>query len=155
VVWVGYFRGNIYPYRGAVCRFDGATWTVYNRDNSPLPHEQIYDISVDWNDNPWISCASEGMAVVLDNPTALGEEHPTPAASRIPPGGTMLVRGVLMLTASSLEREASGVLLDATGRRVTSLRTGANDVSGLAPGVYFLRLDTGSDRRVVKTVMVE
>jgi hypothetical protein len=30
-------------------------------------------------------------------------------------------------------------LLDASGRKVMSLRPGANDVRGLAPGVYFVR----------------
>jgi hypothetical protein len=30
-------------------------------------------------------------------------------------------------------------LLDAAGRKVTELRLGENDVSGIAPGVYFVR----------------
>ena len=31
------------------------------------------------------------------------------------------------------------VLLDAAGRKVLGLKAGENDVSGLAPGVYFVR----------------
>jgi hypothetical protein len=50
-----------------------------------------------------------------------------------------VTRGVLNLPASSVEREASSTLLDATGRRVMQLRTGPNDLSALAPGVYFVR----------------
>jgi hypothetical protein len=51
-----------------------------------------------------------------------------------------VVRGSLFLPGANGEgRKATGVLLDATGRKVVDLRAGANDVSGLAPGVYFLR----------------
>jgi hypothetical protein len=40
--------------------------------------------------------------------------------------------------ASSVEREASSVLLDISGRKVLDLVPGANDVRALAPGVYFV-----------------
>jgi hypothetical protein len=50
-----------------------------------------------------------------------------------------VVRGILHLPGSSVERRASSVLLDAAGREVMELHAGANDVSGLAPGVYFVR----------------
>jgi hypothetical protein len=51
-----------------------------------------------------------------------------------------IVRGVLCLPpASSIGRDASCVLLDVSGRKVFDLRPGANDVSRLAPGVYFVR----------------
>jgi hypothetical protein len=52
-----------------------------------------------------------------------------------------VVRGVLLLLppASGVERRASSVLLDIAGRKVLDLHAGANDVSNLAPGVYFVR----------------
>ena len=58
--------------------------------------------------------------------------------------GTMsvatVVRGVLVLPEARGEtREARGELLDIEGRRVLALQAGANDVSGLSPGVYFVR----------------
>jgi hypothetical protein len=55
--------------------------------------------------------------------------------------GPTIVRSVLSLPgAISGERSAvSADLLDATGRRVMSLRPGPNDVSRLAPGVYLVR----------------
>jgi hypothetical protein len=57
---------------------------------------------------------------------------------------TTVVRGVLYLpSASSVERGASGVLLSVGGRKVLELRPGANDVRGLAPGVYFVRQASG------------
>lgn len=54
--------------------------------------------------------------------------------------GATIVRGVLCLpAASSIERGASSVLLDISGRKVLDLKPGANDVHALAPGVYFVR----------------
>ena len=42
-------------------------------------------------------------------------------------------------------------LLGISGRKAASLRTGANDISRLSPGVYFLR--QGPDGRAVKVVV--
>jgi hypothetical protein len=51
-----------------------------------------------------------------------------------------VVGGALWLApASSLKHQASSILADASGRNVARLRPGLNDVSGLAPGVYFVR----------------
>jgi len=61
---------------------------------------------------------------------------------------TTIVRGVLRMGDRGLktgdrsapsDRGRCGQLLDAVGRKVLGLRPGANDVSGLAPGVYFAR----------------
>jgi hypothetical protein len=50
-------------------------------------------------------------------------------------------RGVLFLpkSASASASSSPGRLLDAAGRKVMDLAPGANDVSRLAPGVYFVR----------------
>jgi hypothetical protein len=54
-------------------------------------------------------------------------------------GGATVIRGVLFLPeARGEKREARGELLDVSGRRVLSLKPGPNDVSHLAPGVYFV-----------------
>jgi hypothetical protein len=54
--------------------------------------------------------------------------------------GPTIVRGVLFLPDSpGLRVSASPCLLDASGRKVTALRPGPNDVSALSPGVYFVR----------------
>ena len=50
-----------------------------------------------------------------------------------------LVRGSLLLPASSGARARSAVLFDASGSTVLTLHPGRNDVSGLSPGVYFVR----------------
>ena len=67
--------------------------------------------------------------------------------------GPTIVRGVLFLpTATSLKQQAASWLLDISGRQVMALLPGANDVSGLAPGVYFLReTRTQAVRKVVIT----
>jgi len=44
-----------------------------------------------------------------------------------------------VLTQPQLASDASAVLVDLSGRSVTGLHPGANDLSRLAPGVYFIR----------------
>lgn len=53
---------------------------------------------------------------------------------------------VLRLPATDVKREASSVLLDASGRQMLALRAGSNDVSRLAPGVYFIVRKWSRDR---------
>ncbi|MFO7651911.1 MAG: hypothetical protein R6X13_11295, partial [bacterium] len=80
---------------------------------------------------PWIT-------VIRDTtPIGIAERSLTPSAGRIEPEPS-IVRGVLM----SLRPTAYGSrqeLLNAAGRKVMELRAGDNDVSHLAPGVYFVR----------------
>jgi len=49
-----------------------------------------------------------------------------------------IVRGVLTLPRASSDKPQATSLLDAAGRKVADLAPGANDVRGLAPGVYFV-----------------
>jgi hypothetical protein len=68
-------------------------------------------------------------------------ERPLAGGSR--PRATV-VRSVLYVPlASGVEREASSVLLDISGRKVLDLKPGANDVRSLVPGVYFVRAVSG------------
>jgi YVTN family beta-propeller protein len=77
------------------------------------------------------------LSVIRDSVVgAVEEQRPTPAAARIAPFATV-VRGVLHLPASSFGIRHS-TLVDAAGRRLLDLRPGPNDVSSLAPGVYFV-----------------
>jgi hypothetical protein len=63
-----------------------------------------------------------------------------------------IVRGALRLPASPSHRvTASIVLLDISGRKVMDLNPGANDVSRLCPGVYFIR---EAQAQVVRKVVV-
>jgi hypothetical protein len=72
------------------------------------------------------------------NPSPAVEEM-TEAHVRMTNSGASIVRGVLYLPlASGVERGASSVLINVSGRKVMDLRPGANDVRALAPGVYFV-----------------
>jgi len=53
--------------------------------------------------------------------------------------GPTVVRGVLFLPIASSRKLQAASLLDVSGRVVMDLHVGANDVSQLAPGVYFTR----------------
>uniref|UniRef100_A0A7C4GCZ9 T9SS type A sorting domain-containing protein n=1 Tax=candidate division WOR-3 bacterium TaxID=2052148 RepID=A0A7C4GCZ9_UNCW3 len=167
IVWVSWFNGNIYPYRGALLRYDGTNWTVYNRDNSPLPHEQIYGIGIDSDENPWLSCASEGVAVFYDNPLS-AEEH-----ERLPAAGSGLSASPNPFRGSTTIRlgiPAAGdgeiTIVDATGRAVrtlrvsrgaSSLRWDGRDSSGrqLPAGVYFVRLADAAGRPVTRLALLQ
>ena len=62
-----------------------------------------------------------------------------------------IVRGVLELAVDSRQHTAyRAELLDATGRRVARLHPGPNDVSRLAPGVYFVRSAVSGERSGVR-----
>jgi hypothetical protein len=77
---------------------------------------------------------------VLDSSFVTGIEETPNAKLRTTNAGPTIVRGVLFLPlASGVGREASGVLLDISGRKVMPLKPGRNDLSRLARGIYFAR----------------
>jgi len=69
-------------------------------------------------------------SAVADSPGAQ-TASPEPAAS--------VVHNVLFLPEVPSHKLQAASLLDIAGRSVLELRPGANNVSGLAPGVYFVR----------------
>jgi hypothetical protein len=84
-----------------------------------------------------------------------GVEGPAPQAPSSRPGATV-VRGMLVLhAATGVERNASCVLLDISGRRVMELVPGPNDVRRLAPGVYFVQMESDCSRLTRKVVLTE
>lgn len=97
----------------------------------------------DFGANAW------DFVTIKYNPNAgVAEGSLTPNASRVTQGPTV-VRGVLRLPLTAEGSRAE--LLDASGRGVMSLRAGANEVSRLAPGVYFIR-GSGRAARVEESV---
>jgi YVTN family beta-propeller protein len=115
-----------------------------------------YPAALAWNPaHSWmyVACGS-GITVLRDTLLVGIEESFRPQAASLKPQPTV-VRGVLVLnelgTRSELPERNSvmsrAALLDISGRKVLDLRPGANDVRGLAPGVYFVRrLETGDGR---------
>lgn len=81
---------------------------------------------------------SAGIAV------ALAEAAPLSAGAA--PGPTVVSGGSRLRSPVILPGESCVELLDAAGRRVMELRSGANDVSRLAPGVYFIVRKGNRDR---------
>ena len=101
--------------------------------------------------NTW----SGSISVLKDSfPSGIGGGTVPSAKSK--PLATV-IRGILFLPpASGVERLASSVLLDISGRKVLSLHEGANDVRSLSPGVYFVRerLAVGGERNAVHKVVL-
>jgi YVTN family beta-propeller protein len=77
---------------------------------------------------------SSSISVLEDR---LGIEEERSRAVRSPPLAT-IIRGVLELPLTAYRPPLTASLLDLTGRKVLKLHPGANDVSRLAPGVYFV-----------------
>ncbi|MFO7650152.1 MAG: YncE family protein, partial [bacterium] len=77
-------------------------------------------------DDSWLNA----VYVLRDTTSGVEESQPRPFSE---PAAPTVVRGILRLP-----QPASGTLLDASGRAVLALKDGANDVSRLAPGVYFV-----------------
>jgi len=94
-----------------------------------------------------------------------GVAEETPSAEVRTTNGATIVRGVLYLPRDMTEtrpgvsdRVPRPVLLDISGRKVLDLHSGANDVSRLSPGVYFVRQASGVERAassVTKVVLTE
>jgi hypothetical protein len=65
-----------------------------------------------------------------------------------------VVRGLLSLGPAGMTNgQVQMTLLDITGRRVMGLKPGENDISHLAPGVYYIRVNAGdclASRKLVK-----
>ncbi len=81
---------------------------------------------------------SSDVAVVRDDMSGVGQESSV-SRGRRQMAGMAVVRGSLYLPTTVSWQSGSVVLLDVSGRRVMELVPGTNDVSHLAPGVYFVR----------------
>jgi subtilisin family serine protease len=115
----------------------------------------VRDLGEPGKDNTYgagrIDCS---LAVAFTPATTIAvEEGPTLDAGRMTPVPT-LIRGVLELAVDSRQHTAyRAELLDISGRKVLDLKPGPNDVSRLAPGVYFVRSADGGGQSVVKIVV--
>ena len=101
-------------------------------------------IAVDYGGRAYIAYCDEDegdalYVAVRDEPIAVaGPRSPGRQASDFRLGVT-IVRGVLRLEEGSSPSSSPSLLLDITGRKVLDLKRGANDVSRMPPGVYFVR----------------
>jgi len=88
---------------------------------------------------------------VLDSSFVTGIQEMPSDEVRMTNAGPSIVRGVLFLPRDMTElpgnsdRVPRPALLDISGRKVLDLLPGANDVSQLAPGIYFVRQSSGME----------
>jgi DNA-binding beta-propeller fold protein YncE len=93
---------------------------------------------------------SSSLTVIRDGVGIV--EHPgRPVTTRGLPMPTV-VRGVLFLPEASSHKLQAASLLDVAGRKVLDLKAGANDVSRLAPGVYFVRQEPQASSHKLQAV---
>jgi len=110
-------------------------------------HVVWYDASSGNPDVYYLRGLVQGVSAVESRPSS---HVPRPCVS------ATIVRGVLMIGDRRPKTGDRAELLDASGRKVLDLTTGANDIGALAPGVYFVRavsgkLSAAQFRRVIIT----
>jgi hypothetical protein len=95
------------------------------------------------------------MTACFKSATSGVEDSPKPQAASCKPEAT-IVRGALNLQPAIHNPQSEIALLDISGRKVLDLRPGANDVSHLAPGVFFVRERSaaGGARLAVRRVVL-
>uniref|UniRef100_A0A7C4CC02 Bulb-type lectin domain-containing protein n=1 Tax=candidate division WOR-3 bacterium TaxID=2052148 RepID=A0A7C4CC02_UNCW3 len=126
-------------------KYDSAGRQLWlERFNLPSTFDEAYVLAVSRQGNVFVGGRTEIENHGIDYLTlaygTAGAVAETPNDIR----GTMnvratVVRGVLSLPAKGEGRMACSELLDISGRKVLGLHPGANDVSRLRPGVYFVR----------------
>jgi hypothetical protein len=126
---------------------DSGVWRVFDLQTTGLT---ALSLAIDENQEPLIAYATrDGLFLARGvGVTGQSEEKLRPLLNDWPLTATV-VRGVLFLPPAVLSPPSSLFSLD--GRRVMSLRPGANDVSALVPGVYFLRSAPSAVTKVVIT----
>jgi hypothetical protein len=100
-----------------------------------------------------VSNSAGSSITVLRDTLAVGIEENQPQASSNKLQATV-VRGVLFLNGDCPRTGTvpKAALLDVSGRKVLDLHAGANDVSRLSPGVYFVR---EAQAQAVRKVVVQ
>jgi hypothetical protein len=154
----------------SVAVFDNKLWLIggYN-NNTPLNDAWYSTDGVNWTQAaasaPW-SARYRFPLAVYDGKLWLcggydGTNHndvwyttgvgvkEAPVAKVRAPNAATIVCGVLFLPGNPSPSTSTSWLLDIAGRKVLALHPGPNDVSRLAPGVYFVREGTGIARVVV------
>jgi ligand-binding sensor domain-containing protein len=96
-------QGSTFPYTGGVSTFNGATWTHYTPQNSPLTHWQVVAVEFDGNGNLWASAMSEGVVQIMTGQPA-GTPTPTPTAT---PTATPTVTPSATPTATATQRPSA------------------------------------------------
>lgn len=124
----------------------GETWTAMN---TGLPITDVLVLALRSGPLGALYCGTKGRGVFVTSPLVAVTETPGSPANtrRLPTVGRMM----LMIPAGS-----GGLgcrLFDAAGRLVMPLRPGANDISRLSPGVYFVSYREDDEQHSEKVVV--
>jgi hypothetical protein len=96
-------------------------------------------------DLTYVADGDSGLQIVEFLGSGVSEAPRTGALTPAP--SPAVVRGILTLAAGDRQQaEDRALLLDMAGRKAMTLKPGPNDVSRLAPGVYFVRRPETDDR---------
>jgi hypothetical protein len=129
---------------------DGANWTC--TDDSAEWGRRFYHSGLVYDNKILVigGCRYYETAEddVWSSPGLGIEERSTTYAECVTPNAT-IIRGVLNLQSAIYNLKSEITLLDITGRKVANLKSGANDIRHLAPGVYFVRHKENNQTRKV------
>jgi hypothetical protein len=92
------------------------------------------------------------ITATWDTSGAIAEERPSPIACRQSALATVVRGRLLIPQPANCNLQTRLVLLDATGRKLLSLHPGPNDISHLAPGIYFIRALTAEHPLTTRVV---
>jgi uncharacterized delta-60 repeat protein len=116
----------------------------------------VYVAGASWNNYSQNDC----VTIEYQQGSGIAEQPATrPLSPALNPAAT-IVRGVLSIRASGRTPAAPWLLLDVSGRRVLRIPQSSSgnaqtvDISGLAPGIYFLRLAAGGEEPGQKIVVL-
>jgi photosystem II stability/assembly factor-like uncharacterized protein len=129
----------------------GQTWTSLNQGLETLA---VTSLSFFGMGATQLIAGTAGRGCFVWSFASGAAEGNKPQATSLKPQATIL-RAQLTLPASGWMRDASCVLLDNAGREVLKLHPGGNDVSRLAPGVYFVQLSENGQRSAARKVVIQ
>ena len=129
IAYVPRIGGLLYRYREA------GTWYIFDLQTTGVT---ALSLAIDENSQPLVAyTTSEGVFLAHGVDIVGLSEAQKERSVQSPRMTATVVRNVLQLPTFAAGAEAA--LFDFCGRKVGELRAGANDISGLAPGVYFVR----------------
>ncbi len=107
----------------------------------------LYDIQLDpIGRRIFVTGDTDKVFVLHDSGYAAVQETPS-AEGRAMNVSPTIVHGVLSLRGATSHKFRAASLLDISGRQVVALKPGANDVSRVSPGVYFVRSEPSAVSR--------
>lgn len=139
------------PRRGGLLHrhLDAGVWRIFDLQTTGVT---ALSLLVGPNSQPVVAyTTNEGVFVAHGVGIAgqnEGRQEPSIFGSRLT---ATVFRGVLQMPGTP--SASCAALFDMSGRRAADLRSGANDVGGLAPGVYFVR-EAQAQTQVVRKVVI-